>query len=108
MPGGGGGGWALASLVPGQGGLNCKTIRKVPSLLSQLPLENCQRTKNLGQMFRKSSISRESGLTKLGISRIFFFFITLVTGPRRSLILKLSDTRVYEPQKLGISWIVSL
>ena len=25
------------------------------------------------------------------------FFFTLVTGPRRSLILKLSDTRVYEP-----------
>ena len=28
----------------------------------------------------------------------FFFFFTLVTGPRRSLSLKLSDTRVYEPQ----------
>jgi len=25
------------------------------------------------------------------------FLITLVTGPRRSLSLKLSDTRVYEP-----------
>ena len=25
-------------------------------------------------------------------------FFTLVTGPRRSLILKLRDTRVYEPQ----------
>jgi len=24
--------------------------------------------------------------------------LTLVTGPRRSLVLKLSDTRVYEPQ----------
>jgi len=29
--------------------------------------------------------------------RILFFF-TLVTGPRRSLSLQLSDTRVYEPQ----------
>jgi len=29
---------------------------------------------------------------------LFFFFCTLVTGPRRSLSLKLSDTRVYEPQ----------
>jgi len=29
--------------------------------------------------------------------RCFFFFFTLVTGPRRSLILKLSDTKVYEP-----------
>ena len=28
---------------------------------------------------------------------IFFFFFTLVTGPRRSLSLKLSDTRVSEP-----------
>ena len=29
---------------------------------------------------------------------LFFFFFTLVTGPRRSLSLKLSDTKVYEPQ----------
>jgi len=28
----------------------------------------------------------------------FFFFVTLVTGPRKSLSLKLSDSRVYEPQ----------
>jgi len=27
-----------------------------------------------------------------------FFFFTLVTGPGRSLSLKLSDARVYEPQ----------
>jgi len=36
----------------------------------------------------------------------FFFFFTLVTGPRRSLSLKLSDIRVYEPQiraRLGTS-----
>ena len=29
---------------------------------------------------------------------LFFFFFTLVTGPRRALSLKLSDTRVYEPE----------
>ena len=29
---------------------------------------------------------------------LFFFFFTLVTGPSRSLNLKLSDTRVNEPQ----------
>ena len=29
---------------------------------------------------------------------LFFFVLTLVTGPRRSLIIKLSDTRVYAPQ----------
>ena len=28
----------------------------------------------------------------------FFFFFTLVTGPTRSLSLKLSDITVYEPQ----------
>jgi len=28
----------------------------------------------------------------------YSFFFTLATGPRRSLRLKLSDTRVYEPQ----------
>ena len=31
-------------------------------------------------------------------SILFFFFFTLVTGPRRSLSLKLSDTRVSESQ----------
>ena len=29
---------------------------------------------------------------------VLFFFFSLVTGPRRSLRLKMSDTRVYEPQ----------
>jgi len=33
-----------------------------------------------------------------GSVRFFFFFFTLVTGPRRSLGLKLSDTRVDGPQ----------
>ena len=28
----------------------------------------------------------------------FFFYFTLVTGPRRSLSLMLSDARVYEPR----------
>ena len=31
------------------------------------------------------------------VAAAFFFFFTLVTCPRRSLSLKLSDTRVYEP-----------
>jgi len=35
---------------------------------------------------------------KRGKGREDFFFFTLVTGPRRSLSLKLSDARVYEPQ----------
>ena len=29
---------------------------------------------------------------------LLLFFFTLVTGPRRSLSLKLSDIKVYEPQ----------
>ena len=33
-----------------------------------------------------------------GPAEDFFFFFTLATGPRKSLSLKLSDTRVYEPQ----------
>ena len=36
-----------------------------------------------------------------GVLLFFFFFFTLVTGLRRSLSLKLSDTRVYEPQMPG-------
>ena len=31
-----------------------------------------------------------------------FFFFTLVTGPRRSVSLKLSETGVYEPQIRGL------
>ena len=40
-------------------------------------------------------------LLVLGAGRkllLLLFFFTLVTGPRRSLSLKRSDTRVYEPQ----------
>ena len=45
----------------------------------------------------------------------FFFFLTRLTGPRRSLSIKLSATRVYEPQiraRLGttapfIMWFAS-
>ena len=42
--------------------------------------------------------------------RLFFFF-TLVTGPTRSLSLKLSDARVYEPQiraRLGTTCVPAL
>ena len=34
---------------------------------------------------------------------VFFFFFTLVTGPRRSLSLNLSDTRVYGRPFLSLS-----
>ena len=38
-----------------------------------------------------------TGINHLPKASLPPFFFTLVTGPRRSLILKLSDTRVYEP-----------
>ena len=44
-----------------------------------------------------ASSTRESA-SNPEVRIFFFFFFTLVTGPRRSLSLKLSDTRVYEPQ----------
>jgi len=54
---------------------------------------------------RLHGLSPESQGQKLALAVLhvpcsldFFFFFTLVTGPRRSLSLKLSATRVYEPQ----------
>jgi len=38
-----------------------------------------------------------SGLPLAVRDSLLFFFLTLVTGPSRSLGLELSDTRVYEP-----------
>ena len=43
------------------------------------------------------NLTHETRNPELGTRNPFFFF-TLVTGPGRSLRLKLSDTRVYEPQ----------
>ena len=41
---------------------------------------------------------------KIGVATLFFF-LTLVAGPTRSLSLKLSDTRVYEPQIRALAWL---
>ena len=41
---------------------------------------------------------RAEELGVVDVQVLFFFFFTLVTGPRRSLSLKMSDKRVYEPQ----------
>jgi len=46
---------------------------------------------------RRGEIDQEL-CRKSGRFFFFFFVFTLVTGPRRSLRLKLSDTRVYGPQ----------
>ena len=44
------------------------------------------------------AFNREVYAKSVAFWDFFFFFFTLVTGPRRSLSLKLSDTKVYEPQ----------
>ena len=49
--------------------------------------------------FRAGPLGRrgaERSVCPSAVAQCFFFF-TLVTGPRRSLSLDLSDTRVYEP-----------
>ena len=43
-----------------------------------------------------ATLLQRARLASTPVSPVFLF--TLVTGPRRSLSLKLSDTRVYEPQ----------
>ena len=51
---------------------------------------------------RKTHVLEGSGQSRVAlagipcVAMVFFFFI-LVTGPRRSLSFKLSDTRVYAP-----------
>jgi len=46
----------------------------------------------------EAKAERDASSSSNAVSFFFFFFFTLGTGPRRSLSLKLSDTRVYEPQ----------
>jgi len=43
----------------------------------------------------------DAGMYIMECAPLFFFF-TLVTGPRRSFSLKLSDTRVYAPHEHGV------
>jgi len=67
-------------------------------LMSEVPLQVegsdlQQQNLSLRTHFRKLQPTRWS--TTLSF---FFFFFTLVTGPRRSLSLKFSGTRVYAPQ----------
>jgi len=49
-------------------------------------------------MSLKYASANASAKEAAGSVQVFFFFFTLVTGPRRSVRLTLSDTRVYEPQ----------
>ena len=77
--------------------------RVVRCLVSEVPLQAKSKHNGLSQIkidrdvsFISSNahIAREGG----SILSPCLFFVNLVTGPRRSLGLKLSDTRVYEPQ----------
>ena len=47
---------------------------------------------------RRHKFNKDSLSGRLLRGRLLLFSFTLVTGPRRSLSLKLSDTRVYVPQ----------
>ena len=51
-----------------------------------------------GEVFASVGLSQNLKDLKDSPPSAFFFCFTLVTGPRRSLSPKLSDTRVYEPQ----------
>ena len=59
-------------------------------IISPLTIEEGNTSKALMTLFSQKAKGR--------IWPQLFFFFTLVTGPRRSLRLKLSDTKVYEPQ----------
>ena len=53
----------------------------------------------LSRLFSSRKEARSSACPPFSkLSAFFFFFFTLSTSPRRSLSLKLSKTRVYEPQ----------
>ena len=52
----------------------------------------------VGILSKQGVFCRERGLVLSREGAGLLFFFTLVTGPRRSLSLELSDARVYEPQ----------
>ena len=51
-----------------------------------------------GSLSRRSTRARGSSRDASPDRHLLLFFFTLVTGPRRSLSLKLSDARVCEPE----------
>jgi len=69
------------------------------SLYARVNRERCDKT------LEKYCCPGEKGMWNAHspVTTVFFFF-TLVTGPRRSLGLQLSDTRVYEPQIRDAPW----
>jgi len=80
-----------------QGGLLFKAHRLL--YYSILGLRVTKKKKVWGDLDGFAEGSHEEGHLTLRVWSLgLFFFFTLVTGPRRSLSLKLSDTEVYEPQ----------
>jgi len=76
--------------------LHVPYLRRIDSCITQLKAQGPSRTWNESKEENKHSL--DSGQEPTPCTIFFFFFFTLVTGSKRSLGLKLSDTRVYEPQ----------
>jgi len=71
-------------------------LRCVDSCITQLKAQGPSRTCNESN---EEEEERDCALTKVSAARRSRIFLcTLVAGPKRSLSLKLSDARVYEPQ----------
>ena len=68
--------------------------RRVNPMNHKRPLCRCRRARACSG--ERGGQQRPPGhLVRNRLGTFFFFFFPLVTGPRRSLSLKLSDTRVY-------------
>ena len=71
---------------------------KLPLLETKVPAElRTPSPERVAAVVSNSATFTDGALYAVPSPLSLFFFI-LVTGPRRSLSLKLSDTRVYEPQ----------
>ena len=72
-----------------------KTVNYIYKTFSQSPTDKLIRA---GVDPNSASKGNWTPLHLAAMKGLLFFFFALVTGPKRSLSLKLSDTRVYEPQ----------
>ena len=78
-------------------GTLCGTMRSMCGADAGCLAINCQSLSMRGPGLLEPTTTSTLWHPSTGGALLFLFF-TLVTGPRRSLRLKLSDTRVYEPQ----------
>jgi len=79
--------------LPEKGNSNSHGARPVHLIITMIKWTRTSRLAMVVVAFLAVSALREHIIAQV----FFFFFITLVTGPRRSLSLKLSDTKVCEP-----------